>query len=377
MSTKTPVAPVIVVKGEDPTLRDTELVRVVDGLFTAAEAGYGPIERGFASEDLSMARPKRDTAASGAAATDSDDPDSVETPVFRALLTALDSPPFVTPVRVVVVRDYGGFTAEQAEVVAAWVADPLPGVHLVLVSGGGKVPTVLDKALKAAGAPVVAPEASKTAEVLTQYLHEAGIGLDAEAKRAVAERFGEDAGRVPEFVGLLTSSFGPGARLRLDDVEPYLGERGRVAPYLLTNAIDSGDTTTALDLLDRMLHASSAVGAAMHGLQVMKMLVRHYESLLRIDSPDVRGENDAAAVLGIKPYPAKLRLQAARALGNRGIATAFAHLAQADLDLRGGANGSRALDPDVVMELLVVRLCALAARSGRGAARSGGGGRRR
>jgi DNA polymerase III delta subunit len=160
-------------------------------------------------------------------------------------------------------------------------------------------------------------------------------------------------------------------------VEPYLGARGRVAPYLLTNAIDAGDTVLALDLLDRMLHATSTTGSAMHGMQVMAMLVRHYESLLRIDSPVVRGEAEAGAVLGIKAYPAKLRLQTARRLGSRGIGTAFAHLARADLDLRGGLAGGRALDPDIVMELLVTRLCALAARSGRGAQSSGAGGRRR
>ena len=63
---------------------------------------------------------------------------------------------------------------------------------------------------------------------------------------------------MPELVALLESTFGAGASLDADDVLPYVGESGTVAPYVLTNAIDAGDSATALSTLHRLLRATSA-----------------------------------------------------------------------------------------------------------------------
>ena len=60
--------------------------------------------------------------------------------------------------------------AEQAQWLAAWIDDPLEGVHLVLVAGGGRTPGALDKASKA-NAQVVGSGADQTADVLQRELH--------------------------------------------------------------------------------------------------------------------------------------------------------------------------------------------------------------
>jgi DNA polymerase-3 subunit delta len=62
----------------------------------------------------------------------------------------------------------------------------------------------------------------------------------------------------------------------------------------------------------------------------------------------------------VKEYPARKALAQARALGTDGIRQAFDALFQADLDLKG----ARAIPEQAVMEVLVVRLTRLAARSG-------------
>ena len=46
------------------------------------------------------------------------------------------------------------------------------------------------------------------------------------------------------------------ARLTAEDIEPYLGEAGGVAPYLLTNTIESGDVARTLGFAHRLLTAS-------------------------------------------------------------------------------------------------------------------------
>ena len=358
-------APVSYVKGDDPVLRDTEVSKLVDKLL-------GDVDKLYAFEDFVIEARRRATGDDDDAVEN--EPEAVDLPIFRSIMNALSSPPFMTPVRVVAVRNIGGLNAEQAGLLAQYIADPLDGIYLVMVAGGGRVNTALDKAIKAASVPIIAPKSEKTEDVLETALRAAELVLANSAKKAIIDRLGNDAGRVPELVALFESTFGRGSQLRVEDIEPYLGEGGAVAPYMLTNAVDAGDTSTALDVLQRLLNAtSSREPKPMHPLQIMGMLTRHYESLVRIDSPDVKTKQQAAAVLGIKDYPAGIRLSCAQRMGSRGIGDAFRLLAQADLDFRGGVGGSRAIPSETVIELLVVRLCGIAKRAGsRAPARSGG-----
>jgi hypothetical protein len=84
--------------------------------------------------------------------------------------------------------------------------------------------------------------------------------------------------------------------------------------------------------------------------------------MLRLDDPSIGGEQDAAAALGgkVKPYPAGLALRQARLLGAGGLRAAYAHLAKADVDLRGATG----LPEDAVLEILVARLAGLSRRAG-------------
>ncbi|MGH8990468.1 MAG: hypothetical protein ACRDZ7_02945, partial [Acidimicrobiia bacterium] len=152
-------------------------------------------------------------------------------------------------------------------------------------------------------------------------------------------------------------------------VEPYLGTAGSVAPYLLTGAVDRGETEIALDILGRLR------GAGFHPLQVMVMLHRHYQRILRLDDPDVGGEAEAVAALGgkVKPYPASLALRQSRVLRTAGIRAAYEALAKADLDLRGAT----AAPEDATLEVLVARLAGISRRAGAGGARRPTGSRSR
>ena len=158
---------------------------------------------------------------------------------------------------------------------------------------------------------------------------------------------------------MLRAAYGEGARLDVEDVEPYLGDAGSVAPYHLTGAIDRGEADAALEVLHRLR------GAAFHPLQVMALLHRHYQRLLRLDDPSISGEAEAVAALGgkVKPYPAGLALRQARLLGGGGLQAAYSLLAKADTDLRGAT----ALPEDAVLEVLVARLAGLSRRAGAGA----------
>ncbi|MDQ1433522.1 MAG: polymerase subunit delta, partial [Actinomycetota bacterium] len=286
----------MLVQGADPSLRDREVQRLVDELLAGED-------RSFALDDHTLASRRR----VGDPLPDAEPDDegraaegSTELPAFAALTTALQSPPFMTSARVVVVRDIGNATTEQAQWLAAWIADPLDGVHVVLVAGGGRVSSVLDKAIKA-NAQVVGPAADQTADLLQRELRDAHLKLAPDAARQVAAHLGEDAGRVPELVELLHSTYGDNATLTLDEVEQYLGEVGTAGRFDLTNFIDRGDVGSALETLHRMLTSSSAAQPKpLHPMQIMASLVFHYQRLLRLDDPSIVTKEHAASALGMK-----------------------------------------------------------------------------
>jgi len=356
---------IVLVQGTDPSLRDREVQRVVDELLAG-------VDRSIALDDHTI-ESRRRTGASADADGPADEADdagtgaSLELPTFAAVVNAVQSPPFMTECRVVVVREIGNLTGEQGKWLAEWIADPLEGVHLVLVSGGGRVPVALDKACKAS-ATVVGPAGEQTATALASAAKAARLRLSADASARIATHLGDDAGRVPELVELLRATYGANAVLDVDAVEAYLGELGTAGRFDLTNAIDRGELGTALEVLHRLLTATSAAQPKpLHPMQVMASLVFHYQRLLRLDDASITTKEQAAEVLGMKSAGgARFPLEAARRLGSDGLREALGLLAQAELDLRGQSG----LDERTAIDVLVARLAALSRRHARGTTRA-------
>jgi DNA polymerase-3 subunit delta len=136
------------------------------------------------------------------------------------------------------------------------------------------------------------------------------------------------------------------------DVEPFLGDKGSVLPWDLTDAIDRGDATTALTMMRRMVRSGEY-----HPLQLMALLHNHYSRLLRLDGPNVTSATEAMTLIGSKSeFQARKYLDTYRRLGSKNVAGAIQLLARADVDLRGGKD----LEDELVMEILVARLSRLA-----------------
>ncbi|MBU6316211.1 MAG: DNA polymerase III subunit delta, partial [Acidobacteria bacterium] len=271
-----------------------------------------------------------------------------------AVLDAAQTPPFLSERRIVVVRGVGRFDSDEVVPLVAYLQDPMPSTDLVLVGGGGRIPKVLTDTVKKTGTVRDATPPSRGQDRMAWFenqVRESGLKLEQGALRSLAEWLGEDAGRLQGILEVLKATYGEGHTLRADDVMPFLGDAGGVPPWDLTDAIDRGDTTKALRLLQRMMRAGER-----HPLQVMSILHGHYAKLLTLDGADVRDEASAAAVLGIKPgFPAKKMLDQHRKLGSSATAKAMALLAQADLDLRGAKDWPE----ELVMEVLVARLSRL------------------
>lgn len=334
---------VVLITGDDPTL-------VAQSLRTTVIELLGDGDRSLMVEEVSEEQYRGD----GSNEAD-----------LTPLVNAAQTPPFLTARRIVIGRNLAMFTkGEQVKGLVQWFESPLDTTDLILVweKGSsstrlGAVPKALKEALKSARAQEInaAPSGKARKGLLAEKLAESEVKLDAGARQLLANVVGDDVGRVDRILAALTSTFGPGAKLDSNEVQPFLGEKSDVPPWELTDAIDSGDIGTALEKLGRMTR-----GGERHPLQLMATLQSHYQRALALDGASASSEKEAAAILGIKgsTFPAKKAMNLSRNLGSSGVAAAVHLLADADIDLRGGT----AVPADAVMEVLVARLSRLASR---------------
>ncbi len=327
------------IKGDDVSLVSRAVQELVDSL-------VGDGDRSLLVEELNEATYRTDDGEYSIA----------------PLVDAAQTPPFLTDFRVVVGREIGRFSkTTDVQPLLDYLGDPLDSTHLVLVWEKGPdlqrlnaMPKPLTEAVSTGGETidVKVPRGKGAQGWLEEQVAAAGLTLDREAMRAVADHLGEDRGRLPAVLDTLASTFGDSARLGRSDVTPYLGEAGDVAPWELTDAIASGDIAGAIDRLHRMQSAGGR-----HALQILASLHGHYGRLLRLDGSGLRDEKAAAQALGMKgsTFPAKKALQQARSLGSAKVARAIELLAGADVDVRGAT----AVEDRTTMEVLVARLATL------------------
>lgn len=273
---------------------------------------------------------------------------------LREVVDAAQTPSFLTDKRVVVARDVNRFNADELTPLLGYLANPLDSSDLVLVVNGGSVPKKLGDAVKGVGTITNTSPPSRAKDLqgwIADHITAAGLRIKPDAAAKLGQWLGEDAGRLDGILATLTSTYGAGQTLTFEEIEPFLGDAGGVPPWDFTDAIDAGDTSKALTLLGRMMHAGGR-----HPLQIMAILHGHYGNIGKLDGADARTEADAMAATGIKSaYPAKKAMANYRRLGPASSRRALEMVAQADLDLRG----EKDLDPELIMEVLVARLSKL------------------
>lgn len=321
--------PVTLVRGDDPSLVRDAVRRMVDELVGDGDRGLLVDE--FAGEEYECG----------------------------ALADAARTPPFLTDKRIVVGRDAHRFKSDELAPLVAYLADPLPTTELILVWEQGSVPKPLLDAVKKVGGAHVDTSPGRNAGAqkawFAERVAESGVRLDRAATELVSSTLGENVDRLAGLLGTLRSTYGDEGPLGVDDVEPYLGGAGGVAPWELTDAIDRGDIGGAVERLHRVLG-----GGDRHPFVVLATLHNHVQRLLALDGAEVRSDKEAAALLGMKgsTYPAKKAMEQARRMGPAKVRRAVELVAQADVDLRGVKDWPA----ELVLEVLVARLAALGGR---------------
>jgi len=327
------VTSVYLVRGSDPSLIAQEARSLLNELVGGRDPALVVEEHGGAGDDLDVGM----------------------------VVDACTTPPFLVDRRVVVVRDAGRLTASEAGRIVTALREPAPSTILVLVGGGGTVPQALVKAVAASGKVVDAAVGTgrDRSRWLGEQLKGAPVRLDPGATKRLNDHLGEDLGRLAGVLQTLAAAYGEGAAVREEQLEPFLGEAGSVPPWDLTDAIDSGATPEALATLRRMTGPGGRSAP-----EIVAVLHRHFSNILRLDGAGIGSGEEAARVLGARSaFVAKKALAQSNRLGSERVAQAVTLLAGADLDVKGRT----ALPPEVVLEVLVARLCRLTrARRGPG-----------
>lgn len=320
-----PQRAVWLVDGDDPTLVGEAVRALIDDL-------VGDADRSMALEDHRG--------------------DEVD---LAAVADACRTPSFLADRRVVVVRDIGRFATEELTPILDYLEDPFDSTALVLAAGGGRLAPKLVAAVKAMGHVTGTAVSGREARGwVRDRIKASKVRLDHHAEALVEAHLGEDVSRLGSLLEVLASAYGEGARLGAGEVEPYLGAAGSVAPWDFTDAIDSGRTEVALELLHRLMEAGER-----HPLVVLTVLARHVQAMLRVDGDHITTEGQAAEAMGMakgrSTFPAKKALASARRTGPAGVAEAVGLVADAEVALKGGTEWPA----ELVLEVLVARLCRL------------------
>ena len=278
-------------------------------------------------------------------------PDERESFVQR-IITALNTPPFLVPHRVVVVRNAFALAKANVEHLQRWIDAPVPGVTLLMAGTTTKANALLKSATRVIDVTV---GFNKGDAYVKEKFREYNLKVDPAAIGPIMDRLGEEVERVDALARTLQSVYGV-EKVTYADIEPYLGEMGNVPEWDLTDCIDRGRVAEGVRTARRMLDSEGRVP-----VQVLGILQRHYLRLAQLQNSGAASTAAVMSLLGMKEYPAKKLLGTFNALGTDRSAHAVKLVAQADIDIKGAT----ALDPTLVLEILVARL----AKMGEGARR--------
>jgi DNA polymerase-3 subunit delta len=333
VSTKraTELTPVVVVTGEDDAMIATEVRLVLDELLGGRDPGLAVEEvAGLGGEELDVG----------------------------AVIDAYTTPPFLVDRRIVVVRDAGRLDKEGAKRLIDAMDPPPPDAALVLVKGSKAIPAGVVKKAGALGRVVdvsIRKVAAKR-EFVAEHLRHGSVRLSPGAQKVLEAHLGEELGRLDGILDTLAAAYGAGVTIDEAMLGPFLGTKGSVPIFDLTDALESGNIAVALGVVDRMMGPGG-----ISGHEILASIDNHITRAARLQGAPVRSGEDAAEILKIHAFPAKKALNLSRRLDVESLSGALGHVVQADLDLKGMSG----LDERMVIEILVARLTrALGAKRG-------------
>lgn len=318
---KTPVAPVYAVYGDDLFLRRESLAAIRRQVLHGED------------EEMGLARFAGDHAT------------------YADVIDEVRTLPFFVKRKVVVVDGADPFVTAHRKELEAYVEHPSSAGVLVLVVKTWLSSTNLAKLVAKAGVAIECkgpPERALAGWLVHMAKTRSDVRLDSDAASLLVELIGGEVGLLIAEIEKLAVYVGERARIQRDDVARMVGAARIEAVWEVLTAATTGRGGAALELLDRLIGAGEPPVKVLSAIGTSLQAVHHAGQLRRNRVPLERACEEA----GIKPFfRDKVRAQHAH-LGPRRVDRLPAMLLQADLDLKG----SSMLPPRVVIEKLLVEL---------------------
>lgn len=269
---------------------------------------------------------------------------------FAAVRDELDTLPFLSPRRLVVVEGADPFVTRHRAALEKYVADPAANGVLILDVKTWPANTRLAK-LTAGDKTITCktPSAYKLPEWCVQWAaKQHGKTLAAPAAQLLVELVGADMGLLDQEITKLVVYAGDAARIDRGDVDKLVGSSRAENTWIIFDAIGTGKPKEALAILDRLLE---------QGDEPLRILGAFSLQLRRLAQAARLCENGGSLTAaleqaGVPPFAVKGCEQQLRHLGRKRADRLYDWLLEADLGLKGSSE----LPPRTLLERFVVRL---------------------
>jgi DNA polymerase-3 subunit delta len=269
---------------------------------------------------------------------------------FAAVRDELDTVPFLSPRRLVVVEDADPFVTRHRAALEKYAAEPVATGVLVLDVKSWPANTRLAKLVNtSATITCKAPAAYKLPEWCVQWAAgRHGKQLSASAARLLVDLVGAEMGQLDQELTKLAIYVGDGARIEEKDVDQLVGSSRGENTWKIFDAIAAGRPGEALGILDRSLEQGEE---PLRILGAFSMQLRRLAQVARLNQQGLPLAK-ALEQAGVPPFAHKGCEQQLRHLGRRRADRLYDWLLEVDLGLKGSSQ----LPARTLLERLVVRL---------------------
>lgn len=253
---------------------------------------------------------------------------------------------------VAIIRDVGSLPADLSGQLLALATDPPEDLALILVHGGGqKGRGLVDKIRKTK--PEIIDNPLPKARDLVRFVGEeakaARLRMTPDATRFLIDAVGHELRALAGAISQLAADREGAEEVDTELVRRYFGGRAEVTSFAVADEVLAGNTVPALEQL------RWALGTGVAPVLVTSALAAGLRGLGKLQANrSGMGDNDLARDIGVPPWKIRSMRQQLRGWDQRGLAAAVQHVARADADVKGAADG-----PEYALErcLLAIAAC--------------------
>jgi DNA polymerase-3 subunit delta len=334
------IAPVYVLSGSEPFLRDRALTAIINHAFGEADL------RDFNLDEFTL---NNKDAAEAAIAAAQQLPMMSERRVVK-----------VTDVRVTATSTRDTLKEDAEELLGRYLADPSPFTVLIFVAdelnGNRKITKLLTK--HAVSVKFEKLDHGDLPGWIKKQFDEQGFQIDHLALRRLGELIGADLRRLTNEISKLCAASFPSKVVNVELVEALVPNTNEIENFALADAIVSGRGGHALAVLKKILDDGA------EPVQLLGLLLYNFRRLLMAKEmmSSGRDRREVAGILRMRYNDQEDFLAAARRADRKQLLKTFDRIAETDVAMKTSLGGGGDQGTRMQIEVLV---CEMAAAMGR------------